>query len=205
MAFIHAARTVLSVPWAFELYQRLVGAPECHRRFVECYVRPGATDRVVDLGCGTGVTLDHLPRGVSYVGVDISQEYIDFARARLGTRGTFVCSDVVHAELSAFAPFDVAVSFGVLHHLDNPSAAAMIELATRVVRPGGYVVTLDPCYAEGQSRIAKFLIDHDRGRHVRDADEYRRLFERYGQVETIVASDMLSIPYTMITARLRVA
>ena len=32
-----------------------------------------------------------------------------------------------------------------------------------------------------------------------------RLFERYGEVEIIVASDMLSIPYTMITARLRVA
>jgi SAM-dependent methyltransferase len=203
MAFVNFAKSALSLPSVFGLYQRVVGAPECHRRFLETFAKPCAGERVIDLGCGTGASLAHLPEGISYVGVDIDSEYIRGALARFGDRGTFLCSDLVTADLSQFAPLDLAISFGVLHHLNDDDARAVLEIARGVVRPGGRLVTIDPCYVRDQSPIARFLNDHDRGRHIRDAESYRRLFAPQGSVETAVLSDMLRVPYTMIVATLR--
>jgi SAM-dependent methyltransferase len=197
-------KSALSLPSLFGFYQWVVGAPGCHRRFLEVFAKPRSGDRVVDLGCGTGASLAHLPEGISYVGVDISPEYIQAAHERFGARGTFLCSDLVNADLSQFPPFDLAISFGVLHHLNDAEAQAVLRLARRIVRPGGRVVTIDPCYVRDQPRIARFLNDHDRGRHIREAEEYRRLFASHGPIETTVLSDMLRIPYTMIAATLLV-
>jgi SAM-dependent methyltransferase len=205
MGLSDVAKSALSVSWVFGLYQSLVGAPACHRRFIESFVRPKAGDRVIDLGCGIGASLEHLPQSISYVGVDLSPQYIEAARARYPGRGTFVCSDVATVDLSDAGPFDLAISFGVLHHLDDVAAEAMVGLAHRVVRPGGQLVTIDPCRVENQAPIARLLIDHDRGRYIRDAERYRRLFEPWGRVETEVVSDMLRIPYSMIVARLAIA
>ena len=46
------------------------------------YVRHLGCRRVLDVGCGTGLLLDFLPRDVTYVGVDISPTAIEAARAR---------------------------------------------------------------------------------------------------------------------------
>jgi SAM-dependent methyltransferase len=204
MALLSVAKSALSMSWVFGAYQRLVGAPACHRRFIESYARPKAGDRVVDLGCGTGASLEHLPEAISYVGVDLSQQYIDTARARF-PQGRFLCSDVLTVDLSSYAPFDLAMAFGVLHHLDDAAAGGLVDLARRVVRRGGLLVTIDPCRVAGQPLVARMLIDNDRGRHIRDAERYRRLFTPRGEVETVVLSDMLRVPYSMIVARLRIA
>jgi SAM-dependent methyltransferase len=164
---------------------------------------PRAGDRVVDLGCGTGGTFRYFPEGISYVGLDINPHYIQAAQERYPGRGTFVCCDAVTADLSRFPPFDTAISVGVLHHLTDAEASALLQLASRIVRPGGRLVTMDPCYVPGQHPIAKFLKDHDRGKYIRDAERYRRLFPTKGSLETKVFSDMLRIPYNHIVATLR--
>ena len=40
----------------------------------------------------------------------------------------------------------------------------------KALRPGGVLFTLDGCYAAGQPRLAKWLLDNDRGVHVREAE-----------------------------------
>jgi SAM-dependent methyltransferase len=204
VAPLSRAKSTLSIPWVFGLYQWMIGAPACQRRFIEVFSQPRPGDRVIDLGCGTGASVKYLPSGVSYLGVDISQDYVDAARSRFGARGTFLCADLTSTDLTQFPPFDLAISFGVLHHLDDAGAHAMLGLACRIVRPGGRLVTIDPCYVPNQSRIARFLNDHDRGRHIRDADAQRQLFLPHGQVDIVVLSDMLRIPYNMIVATLRI-
>lgn len=197
-------KSILSLPWAFRLYQKLIGAPASHRRFIEEFSKPRPKDRVIDLGCGTGASVGFLPPGVFYVGVDISEEYINSARSHYGDRGTFICADLTSVALDQLGPFDLAISFGVLHHLDDAQACAMLQLARRILRPGGRLVTLDPCYVGNQPKVARFLNDHDRGKYIRHPDEYRRLFGTHGEVDTVVLSDMLRIPYTMIVATMHI-
>jgi SAM-dependent methyltransferase len=200
VSLLEVGKSTLSVPWVYAFYQRMVGAPRCHQRFLETFVRPKGGDRVVDLGCGVGAGLQHLPSGVFYVGIDISREYIQAARVKFGRRGIFVCASVDTVDLRPFGPFDVAMAFGVLHHLSDAAASAMVRLVSRASRPGGRLVTLDPCLVTDQPRLARFLVEHDRGRYVRPVHAHRDLLSPYGEVEAEVVSDMLRIPYPLVIA-----
>jgi SAM-dependent methyltransferase len=192
------ARGALSFPVVYDSYQSLVGAPRCHRRFIADMVRPKAGDRVLDIGCGVGASVRYLPAGIRYVGIDISEAYVARARADYAGRGDFFCVDAGSVTAETLGQFDLAFSFGVLHHLSDEIAARVIELVRKVVRPGGRFVTIDPCYVAGQNAIAKLIIDNDRGEFVRDSDGYRRLMAGLGDVSATVHHDLLRIPYTQI-------
>ncbi len=192
------ARTALSFPAVYDSYQSLVGAPRCHQRFIADMVRPRPGERVLDIGCGVGASVRYLPGGVRYVGIDISEAYIARARADYAHRGDFFCVDAGSVKAETLGQFDLAFSFGVLHHLNDEVVGRVIELVRRTVRRGGRFVTIDPCYVAGQHAIAKLLIDNDRGEFVRDEDGYTRLIAALGDVSATVHHDLLRIPYTQI-------
>src|SRR5262249_27275116 len=113
-------------------------------------------------------------------------------------RGDFYCVDVGSVKAETLGRFDLAFSFGVLHHLSDEIVARVVELVRKAVRPGGRFVTIDPCYVAGQNAIAKLLIDNDRGEFVRDRDGYTRLMAGLGDVSATVHHDLLRIPYTQV-------
>ena len=71
----------------------------------------------------------------------------------------------------------------------------------QVLRPGGRFATIDPCYALGQSRIAKWFIDNDRGLHVRDVTGFKTILSKLGEIEIRVSHDLLRIPFTQLVCR----
>ena len=98
--------------------------------------------------------------------------------------------------------FDLVMAIGVIHHLNDAQAAKLFELARRVLRPGGRLVTFDGCYVPRQSRIARWMLAHDRGRFVRTQEEYLRLASaHFSKVESQIRHDLLRIPYTHLILR----
>jgi SAM-dependent methyltransferase len=159
-------------------------------------VKPG--ERVLDLGCGPGDILSALP-DCEYIGIDLEERYIDAAKKRFGGRGTFRCEPLEHFVLEAPESFDLVMANGVLHHLDDPKADAMLRLAARAMKRDGRMVTLDGCYIQGQSRIAKALLRRDRGKFIREASAYLKLANRhFKDVRSDVRHDLLSFPYTLL-------
>jgi SAM-dependent methyltransferase len=152
--------------------------------------------RILDLGCGTAEILDALPRDITYVGYDMSPEYIAAARKRFGDRGAFHCRLLQQAEVATFEPFDIVLGTGVLHHLDDDAARQFMSVASASLKPGGRIYTVDPCYAPGQNPVARFLISRDRGQHVRDAEGYRALTRHLEAEVTGTLVHRTWIPYT---------
>jgi len=190
-------RDILSTPWIFDTYQSLVGGTKAHRRFVNEFVKAQPGDRIIDFGCGLGVALKYLPEEIEYLGMDIHDPYIQEARKRHPQR-TFVTADLESMDFTPYGTFDIGISFGVVHHLTDGVAHALGRQAKATVKPGGSFFALDPVYTPNMPRIAKFLIDHDRGSFPRNEAAYRAIFEGYGKVETYLESDMIHVPYTMI-------
>jgi methionine biosynthesis protein MetW len=81
------------------------------------WVEPGS--RVLDIGCGDGALLHYLQehRDVKGVGVDISEEAVNFARS-LGV-SAFV-ADVLSPEFRFTEKYDYVVISEVLEHLSQP-------------------------------------------------------------------------------------
>ena len=94
-------------------------------------------DRVLDLGCGTGAltaqVLEQDPRR-QVTGLDLSEQMLAQARARLGDRVNLVQGDSEHLPFPDRS-FDVVYCCDSFHHYPNP--AAVIAEVSRVLEFGG--------------------------------------------------------------------
>ena len=189
-------RRVLSRPVVYRLFSAMLGA---HRSRTECvakYVRPKASERVLDCGCGPADLFAYLPN-VEYVGIDIDADYIAEARRRFGDRATFRLGPLGPETMIEAAHYDLVLVWGVLHHLDDDQVRDFMSLARRSLKPTGRLVALEPCYTKDQSRMARYLLDRDRGEYVRSREEWPRLVAPTFPSATFqVRHDLLRIPYT---------
>ncbi len=188
-------RALLSRPRIYSGFQALMGAHRFRARLVEEFVRPARGMNVLDVGCGPADILAHLD-DVNYWGFDISQPYIDQARGRFGERGSFHCKILSVEDLHGMPPFDLVLAIGVVHHLDDDQALDLLRIAHRALGPGGRMLTVDPCLTLRQNPIARFLIEHDRGRNVRDRSGYEALMTQVFDPSCIEVRHQIWVPYT---------
>jgi 2-polyprenyl-3-methyl-5-hydroxy-6-metoxy-1,4-benzoquinol methylase len=103
------------------------------------------TARIIDVGGGESTLVDDLLRiGYSRLSVlDISQNAIDFTKARLGSLADgveWIVTSVTQADFQLHA-YDVWHDRAVFHFLTAPSErAAYVERVAKAVRPGGHVI-----------------------------------------------------------------
>ncbi len=203
MNIIGKLSMVLNFSAGYRLFSRLIGGNVWQIYLAE-YVKPMAGEKVLDIGCGPADVLKHLPK-CDYTGFDINPEYIAAAQKRFADRGRFYCSDVGLANVEKeHGTFDLVIATGVLHHLDDTTAGKLLDLAKMAMRPGGRFISYDGCYVAGQSKVARWLLDHDRGKHIRTREEYLRLASaRFPMVESHLRHDLLRLPYAHLIMRCR--
>lgn len=119
---------------------------------IRSLVGPGQ-GHCLDLGCGTGL---HIPTllelGWSVTGVDISQDQLRLARARVGDEVELVRADAGDLPFPAQA-FDAV--FSAFTHTDVDDFDGLLREAARVLEKGGSLVYvgLHPCFIGPHSRF----------------------------------------------------
>ena len=108
-------------------------------------VGDGQVSSYLDLGTGTGRILEVVaPRARRAVGVDLNNEMLSLARARI-EKARLSQVQVRRGDLFELpypdASFDLVTVHQVLHYLEDPAAA--IHEAARVLTPGGRIVIAD--------------------------------------------------------------
>lgn len=190
-------RSILSVPLIYSSFQNAVGASKFRKTLCREYVRAATGDVIVDVGCGPAEILDLLPQSTRYYGFDLSEHYVQAARKRFRDRGLFQCRDIGDLGSDDLPPCDVALAIGLLHHLDDEPARRLIDHLKERLAPGGRLITIDPAYWPNQSPVARLLISQDRGRNVRQGEDYRQLVPPgFSDVKLIRRDDLLHIPYS---------
>jgi SAM-dependent methyltransferase len=132
---------------------------------------------VLDVGCGVG----HLGRvlaglgraDLELVGLDFQSELLAEARTGYAAR---IEGDVHHLPFRDGA-FAAAIASNSLHHFPD-AHAAMAEI-TRVLAPGGTLVSYDPRFVTPLEKVKKIVRKHDRAftpdHKAFRVDEYRAL------------------------------
>jgi SAM-dependent methyltransferase len=189
-------RSLLSNPAIYDGFQNLMGARKRRAELAELFIRPFSGMKILDIGCGTARILDFLPNSVEYHGFDLSQEYINQAISSYPQRGIFKCELVEESTFQTSQDFDLVLAVGVLHHLDDKSTLSLFQLASSVLKVGGRLVTLDPCFDDFQNPIARFLVGRDRGQNVRTGDQYLKLSSQVFKKINGSVKHRKWIPYT---------
>jgi len=100
-----------------------------------------ADKAVLEIGCGIGTAAQSfMEAGAKYTGIDVSARSIELARKRAklfnltGDLRVADVQDIVSLNISE-GSVDLVYSFGVLHHIENLSAA--LKNIYKVLKPGG--------------------------------------------------------------------
>lgn len=163
----------------------------------------GPTDRVLDVGCGTGALLHQLARiypQAHLAGVDPVPEMLAVARRRLPPS---VDLREGWAERLPFADgsFDVVVSCNMFHYIRKP-IAALNEMG-RVLRSGGALVITDWCDDYLACRVCDLYLRLFRPAHfkVYREGECLHLLEEAGHTHVDIERYRISWLWGVMTAK----
>ncbi len=168
----------------------------------------GPGERVLDVGCGTGLLAEYLAdlvgpsgsNGGHVVGIDPLPLRIEVARTRARANLAFQVGDANDLGALPAEGFDVVILNAVFHWLpDKPRALGQFA---RVLRPGGRIgISTRPPNVAGDARhpvyeaMARAMAEPPFDRHPRsrgsfvsqvDADEMRALLEAAGFTPTLI-------------------
>ena len=115
------------------------------------------TDRVLEIGCGTGsIAIRLAPHAAEWMATDFSPEMLRIARAKPAPENLRFA--LANAE-SAFygGPFDAICAFQLLHLVEDLSGA--LSHIQAHLKPGGLLITKTWCFADmGLALRSLFLV-----------------------------------------------
>jgi SAM-dependent methyltransferase len=199
-------RSILASTWAFRLFGHVLGSEANKQWFVDQVLGLRDGQKLVDVGCGPADILDRLP-GIEYVGLDISDVYIEAARTKFAGRGgaTFVSGCVEDWRLNPLTyEADIVLANGVLHHVDDDEAKKILEFAYRALKDDGRFVFYEPCYLMWQSGISTYFMSNDRGQNIRTEQQWKDLASGiFPLVSTNIVTGVNRLAYVCIIGQCR--
>lgn len=107
---------------------------------------PPDTERLLDLGCGTGLELDEIFKllpGVCVTGIDITEAMLAKLRNKHPDKDMrLICANYFEEEFGENC-FDCAVSFQTMHHFTQDMKAGLYKKLLRSLRSGGIYIECD--------------------------------------------------------------
>lgn len=148
-------------------------------------------ERILDLGCGTGVLIQRLLQvapASEVVGIDASAEMLEIAKHKLPES---VDLKLGSADNLPFASnyFDIVVSTSAFHFFRSPSQA--LQEAKRVLKPNGRLVITDWCYDYLTCKVCDFFLRCFHPAHLRTygVAEFQGMMEDEGLQEIAILSE----------------
>lgn len=173
-----AIADVLDQPGLYRLWQ----APFARQK-LRPLVESGVLERVdsvLDVGCGPGTNAATLSQVGRYLGVDISEEYVGYARRRYGDH--FVVADVTEG-IPGEGGFELVVLNSLMHHLDDAGASRLLASLRSLLMPGGEIHILDLVLAD--AGLPRRLALEDRGDFPRPVDRWVSLISTHLEIRHV--------------------
>jgi ubiquinone/menaquinone biosynthesis C-methylase UbiE len=132
------------------VYDRLAWPMERGRQRALKELAPGPHDRILLLGCGTGLDLEYLPATATVAALDAVPAMIRRTKARARTLNVTVDARVGDARALPFddGSFDVVLLHLFLSVVGDPEA--VLDETARVLAPGGRVSIYDKFVPDGE-------------------------------------------------------
>ena len=128
---------------------------------------------MLDFGAGTGANCtlccpDH------YFGIDPDSRRINFARRLYAPyRFETFSGNSLPAEDNSF---DYVLIIAVLHHIPPELIREYVKEFKRILKPGGKIIAIEPCFFEKSPFINLFMKFNDKGDYIQKEEDYLNYF-----------------------------
>jgi len=146
---------------------------------------------IIDIGCGDAEFASYFDKKIKYVGIDISEKYIESARKKF-PYFQFYNHDITKINNLSFTNC-VFLLIGVIHHIDDENSKNLISQLKSI--EGSVIISIDPVKIKKQHPIARLLIQLDRGEFIRTKSHYEKIFTDF---KFFMKNDLLQLPYNHI-------
>ncbi len=173
-----AIGNVLASPGLYRIWQGPFA-----RKKLEPILRTGmhrTARRVLDVGCGPGTNTSHFAHA-GYLGIDLSPDYIDYARRRY--RRDFAVADVTTYVPEPGLSFDFILLNSLLHHIDDAGVRHILGQLSSIMTAESRIHILDLVLPESRG-AARFLARADRGAFARPLPLWKEIFNSFFEEET---------------------
>lgn len=103
-------------------------------------------ERLLDLGCGTGLELENVFKAFSHIqvtGIDLTQSMLDKLQDKYkGKSLQLICGSYFDVEL-ATESFDCAISFQTMHHFSHEAKIGLYKKICNTLKPKGMYIECD--------------------------------------------------------------
>lgn len=103
-------------------------------------------ERLLDLGCGTGLELENVFKAFSHIqvtGIDLTQSMLDKLQDKYkGKSLQLICGSYFDVEL-ATESFDCAISFQTMHHFSHEAKIGLYKKICNSLKPKGMYIECD--------------------------------------------------------------
>lgn len=107
---------------------------------------PDSTEKILDLGCGTGLELDEIFKrlpNVSVVGIDLTRAMLDKLRQKHFDKNIkLICGNYFDVDLGDNT-FDVAISFQTMHHFSHAEKEGLYTKIHKALSSKGVYIECD--------------------------------------------------------------
>lgn len=179
-----------------EKYWWFVGQRFLLGQCLKKYYKSKKSLKLLDAGCGTGITLSTLKKYGKAYGIDVSDDAIRYCKARGASNVRK--SDVMDIKFKSNM-FDVVTSFGVFYHRNVRDDAKGMREIRRVLKPGGRLIFFDCAMME---LYGKHDIAFDGIRRYSRKELYSKLNKAGFKVEEISYINSLLFPAVFIRRKL---
>lgn len=191
---------VLQHPGNYIQIQRVIGADRLRKRCIDL-IQPHPHDCILDIGCGPAQILNDIPWVRQYYGFDTEKKYIDYAAKKYQGRGHFYACEFNAAflESATLETIDKVFLMGIFHHISDAAVSTLLQTIDSVLKPGGRIITLDPCFTPDQSFFSQWIAKNDRGKFIRDESGYLSLMnQQFTTIDSRILNNTCRIPSTEI-------
>ncbi len=128
----------------YEKHMLEICGQEAYQTFADLV--PTNTNKILDLGCGTGLELDEIFKrfpGVSVVGIDLTQPMLDILIQKHASKNIkLICDNFLNVDLGENI-FDAAVSFQSMHHFLHDEKVGLYKKICKALTPDGVYIESD--------------------------------------------------------------
>ena len=168
---------ILEIPIFYNFIQKLFSHQNTRLRWNKL-IEENQDGIVLDVGCGPGNQSINFKKSRAYIGLDISEVYINEAKRLYGEYGEFHVLSATDIDILPHSEFDLVILNGVFHHLSDNDIIEFLGKVCQKLKKNGVLVSVDPTFISGRF-FANLIVSQDRGLHVRKPEELLAITEKY--------------------------